>query len=189
MAKNLIHRKKLVIDPELHLVAPPSDGTDHWTPPPADHPVYSAVGRISAKWARIEDILDLCIGALADIQGPVTSCITAQMMGHTPRCLTIKALAHWRELPEIEKDVERLRNELHEVSELRNRAIHDIFVVQKSDGALAINHKMSKKELLYGIKTINVSDLETIIKQIDARIIKCAALHRKINDQAIVYFP
>jgi hypothetical protein len=187
MVTHPIIRKKLEIDPKYRLVVPKGDGTGHWMPLPIDHPVYPLIGQISARWAHLEQALDFCIGTLADIQDPITSCITAQMMGHVPRCLTIKALAHWRGLPEIVKDTDILQNSLHDVSERRNRAIHDIFLVQESDGRLAKSHRMSKKELEHGLKDFDESDLRETISRIDVKINECHLLLLKIRDQVYLY--
>ena len=189
MTKRLIRRKRLKIDPERLLVAPKGDGTDVWTPAPPDHPVYALVGQISARWTWLEQVLDFCIGRLADIQDPIVACVTAQMMGHAPRCLTIKALAHWRGLAEIEDEAERLNNELYRASEKRNRAIHDRFVVQESDGRLAKNHRMSKKQLHYGIKEFDQTELNQALAQIELKINHCHQLLKMIEDQAYIDVP
>jgi hypothetical protein len=105
------------------------------------------------RWSSVEELLDGCIGMLADTHSPaITACITAQMMGHIPRCLTIKALAHWRGLPEIEKAMDGLQNSLFEASELRNRAIHDLLLIETKTNDTFKQHRMSKKDLQYGLK-------------------------------------
>src|SRR5437868_3372931 len=104
MEKRLIRRKKLVVSPN-RVVTATEDTTTTYVPPPSNHPLYAMVGEISMRWSFLEQLLDASISALADIGPEITACITAQMMGHAPRCLTIKALAHWRGLPDIVKSV------------------------------------------------------------------------------------
>ena len=188
MQKRLIRRKKLVIDPKYVLVAPPGDD-GRYTPLSPDHPVFALVGRISAAWIRVEQALDFCIGALADIEDPITACITAQMMGHAPRCLSIKALAHWRGLTEVEEFVATLNNELFDAADRRNRAIHDKFLVHGLDEKLFKDHRMSKKELHYGLKEYDYTELNKSISIIEQKLAKCHKLLEMIRDKVYFYEP
>jgi hypothetical protein len=140
------------------------------------------------RWSFIEELLDGCIGTLADTQPQITACITAQMMGHVPRCLTIKALSHWRGLSEIKKDAEHLKNVLHEASELRNRAIHDRILIESREKATFKSHRMSKTDLLYGLQPFDTAEFKRAIKLIDARRQDCADLDRKIREQVYDYY-
>jgi hypothetical protein len=45
---------------------------------PADHPIYSLVGRVASAWAHLEHALDLIIWDLSEIDPQRTACITAQ---------------------------------------------------------------------------------------------------------------
>jgi len=58
-----------------------------WTPTPLppDHHVYTLVGRVASEWSRFEHTLDLIICDLANIEPEKGACITAQIMGATPR--------------------------------------------------------------------------------------------------------
>jgi hypothetical protein len=157
MKKRLIRRKKPVPAPKIASTPGlvPTAGSIRldlenamvFGRPPPDYPVYTLIGQITMRWSSLEERLDNCIGALADTEAAITACITAQMMGHIPRCLTIKALARWRGLSEIEKATDGLQNALFEASELRNRAIHDLILVETKTKAIVKNHRMSKKEL------------------------------------------
>jgi hypothetical protein len=164
--KRLIRRQRIVVDPKNLIYATP-ENTTVYKPPDPDHPVYSLVGQVAMRWSRVEQSLDFCIGMLADIGDPITACITAQMMGHVPRCLTIKALAHWRGLPEIERAAEQLQQSLFEASDLRNRAIHDQLLIENKTKETFKNHRMSKKELQFGLKPFDDAELKRAIDLID----------------------
>src|SRR6185437_6922065 len=182
MAKRLIRREKLVPDATHWVVATP-ENTTTYKPPPRNHELYALIGEIASRWSFIELQLDACIATLADLGPEITACITAQMMGHMPRCLTIKAIAHWRGLPEIVKAAEALQNKLHEASEFRNRAIHDRLLIEtKSEGAFK-DHRMSKKELHYGLKEFDKGQMTRAIELIDKRSGDCSSLLLLIREQ------
>jgi hypothetical protein len=155
---------------------------------PHEHPAYLMIGQITMEWSFLEEILDNCIGTLADTAPAITACITAQMMGHAPRCLTIKALAHWRGLLDVEKATDGLQNALFEASELRNRAIHDRLLIEPTSMATFKEHSMSKKELHYGLKPFDSSELKRAIALIKKRQADCLNLYKNILDDVYEYY-
>jgi hypothetical protein len=183
-SRRLIRRKKLDPSKILWLNA---EGTEVYSPPPSGHPLYAAIGEISERWAFIEVLLDGCIATLADVGSEITACITAQMMGHVPRCLTIKALARWRGLPDIEKAAEKLQNKLFEASELRNRAIHDLLLIEQTEKAPFKDHRMSKRALIYGLLPFDEEEFSRALVLIDERRQDCVDLHKLIREQVYVY--
>jgi hypothetical protein len=186
MEKRLIPRRK--IDPKLVSVAVPENVTVY-SPPDTGHSVYSLIGQVAMSWSRIEQALDSCIGILADIDGAITACITAQMMGHAPRCLTIKALAHWRGHPDIEKATEKLQQVLFGSAELRNRGIHDQLLVEKKTKGTLKNHRMSKKELHFGLKEFDDTELKQAIQLMDKHLGDCYKLLSLIRGQVYLHVP
>jgi hypothetical protein len=187
MEKRLIRRKILVPDPH-YTINVTAENTPTYRAPSSDHPVYAMIGQITTRWSFVEDMLDHCIGTLADTEPAITACITAQMMGHVPRCLTIKALAHWRGLSEIEKATDRLQNALFEASELRNRAIHDMLMIETKTKTVFKNHRMSKKELHYGLKQFDDSEFKRTIDIIEKRNADCVTLHTTIREDVYEYY-
>jgi hypothetical protein len=121
------------------------ENTIRYGPPPSGHPLYALIGEVSMAWSHIEQMLDACISTLADVEAAMTACFTAQMMGHNPRCLTIIALAHWRGLPDVEKAAEKLRKNLFDAALDRNRAIHDILLLESRTQKPYKSHQMAKE--------------------------------------------
>ena len=185
MEKRLIRRKKLQPDRTIWLEP---EGVTTYSPPPSEHPLYALVGEISMRWSFLEELLDIGISVIADLDQVMTACFTAQMMGHAPRCLTIKAIAHWRGLPDIEKAVVTLQNKMFEVSELRNRAIHDRLLIEQKEQVTFRDHRMSKKELHYGLKEFDRAELERTLSLIDDRRIDCSNLLKLIRSQVYEYY-
>ena len=141
------------------------------------------------RWTFLEELLDICIATMADLDPEIVACFTAQMMGHVPRCLTIKALARYRGLPEIEGAAESLRNKLFDVSELRNRAIHDRLLIDTKSRKPFKEHRMSKKELLYGLQPFDKKELERALTLIENRQKDCVNLLSLIRAQVYEYDP
>lgn len=187
MEKRLIRRKRLDPDPKYTISATEENAMDLMRPAP-DHPIYLLIGQITMRWSNIEDFLDRCIGTLADTDRAITACITAQMTGHRPRCFTIKALARWRGLLEIEKATGKLENALFEASERRNRAIHDLLLIETKTKATFKDHRMSKKELLYGLKEFDVEELKHTIDLIKKRGVDCINLLKLIREDVYEYY-
>ena len=185
--KRLSRRKKLVLDPRYTIQAT-EENTTVYSPPSPDHPVYALLGQITMRWSSLEELLDNCIGTLADTHPAITACITAQMMGHAPRCLTIKALAHWRGLLEIEEATHSLQNALFDASELRNRAIHDRLLIESKTKSTFKSHRMSKKELHYGLKQFDDSELKNALNLIEQRRMDCVRLHTRICNEVYEYY-
>jgi hypothetical protein len=186
--RRLIRRKKLTIDPR-YVVSNNEANTTIYNKPPSGHKIYSLIGQIAMEWAFVETVLDAAIKHLADTSSEVTACFTAQMMGHVPRCLTIRALAHWRGLQEIDEAAERLQNALHEASELRNRAIHDALMIESKTNVVYKEHKMSKKERTFGLKEFDLAKLEESIVLIKRRQQDCSKLNSMVLDQVYEYVP
>ena len=149
--------------------------------------LYAMVGEISARWTFLEQLLDSCIATLADLSPDLTACISAQMMGHTPRCLTIKAIARWRGLPDIEKAAEKLSRKLFDVVELRNLAIHDRILIETKEQKPYRSHQMSKKELHYGLKPFDEEEFKRALVLIEDRRKECANLLTLIREQVYDY--
>ncbi len=179
----LIKRKRLVAKAP-YVVRMTVENTVHFLTPERGHILYALVGQIAMEWTSLEEMLNSCIGVLANhTHAPITACITAQMIGHNPRCLTIKALAQWRGLTEIARETERLRNKLFEVSEQRNRAIHDRILIESEEKTAFKDHRMSKGELHYGLREFDQKKLEQTIEAIRHHHRLCMALLNSIRDQ------
>jgi hypothetical protein len=183
----LIRRQKFEPAPPSRTATVQPGSGRTYRAPPRKHPLYALVGEISMRWSFLEELLDICIATMADQDPEITACFTAQMMGHAPRCLTIRALARWRGLPEIEEAAESLKNKLFEISDIRNRAIHDRLLIDTKSRKPFKEHRMSKKELLYGLQPFDKKELERALTLIESRRKDCVKLLSLINDQVYEY--
>lgn len=155
--------------------------------PPDDHAIYSFVGRVASEWARLEHFLDAIIWDLAELEHAAGACITAQMIGATPRYRTIiaqltlrtKADERWNKY--IGK-INGLMNSTYDPQDRRNRIVHDPWYVtfERGPGLLSrmLSEKpaqfksMPQKTLQFGIVEIDVTEIEktsTDIKKLSER--------------------
>lgn len=157
---------------------------------PSDNPAYSLVGQVASDWAYLEHILDLIIGELAGIDQPTCACITAQMMGHSPRCDTIIALATHRGMSKaiIEK-VDALKNSMFQLSTIRNRIIHDPWIKIKEASETGVHENpgqyksMARKELKYGADKVQIDHIDKTLEQIKSKRLQILKLMGNIRSE------
>jgi hypothetical protein len=146
--------------------------------PPENHEIYAPVGRVSSDWAHLEHLLDLIIADLAPLPSPRMACVTAQLMGIWPRINSIIALLTQRSVSERKfekyiKHAKALGNDSRDVSERRNRIIHDPWYVDQNAATTAQQKSMPKEDktyrLQYGIKNADRREIEETLSEI-ARI-------------------
>lgn len=151
------------------------DGTfhrlDYTTSPPDDHPIYALVGRVAAAWALLEHTLDEIIWALSGMDRVDGACLTAQMMGTTPRYSAIIAQLTLRKdsEPEFEKHLARtqaLLNKTYEPQEKRNRILHDVWLADMASDSTAQFRAWPRKQLVYGIRDVDLKDILSTIEDI-----------------------
>jgi len=152
-------------------------------PLPQGHPFYALIGQISSDWARIEAILDIIIWNLAEVEPHRGACITAQLMGIRPRCLTVLALGTYHGLhKDVLKSVKTFMHESIQPSDDRNRAVHDAWYLEVLTKEVAQFRSMPKDELVYGFVQKSEDELKTTLNSIatcQARLLK---LKIKIDD-------
>lgn len=156
---------------------------------PEDSPIYGLVGQVASDWAYLEHVLDLIIWELAGIKQSVGACLTAQMMGHVPRCEAIIALATHRGLdPSIVERADRLKNSLFQVSTPRNRVVHDPWILISTTNSRGHFHEpgqfksMARKELRFGASKAEIDDIQDLIAKIREKIKDCSDFRNAVSD-------
>jgi len=130
------------------------------------HPIYQMVGQVASEWAHLEHLLDELIWRLAEVRRADGACITAQLMGATPRYKTLIAqLTHLSKtkphLLQFVDAVKKLMGRTYDIQDQRNRIIHDPWYVAtvtslSGHGSPAQFKSMPAKELEFGIKDVDV---------------------------------
>jgi hypothetical protein len=140
-------------------------------PLPSGHQIFSLVGETSSEFARLEHILDTVIWKLAGTEPALTACVTAQLIGIRPRCLTITALCVFYELPNaIIKKIATFSGRTSPVSDARNRLIHDPwFLQEKNSGSLQFR-AMPKEQRIYGYVAVSQDDIKSLLAKVKQAI-------------------
>jgi hypothetical protein len=90
---------------------------------------YAAVGRVAAAWSYFEAVIDTEAINLADIEGRIGVCFTAQVAGSARKLDAYISLA--RELHDLPskliEDFDKFAKKTAGLSERRNRHVHDVW--------------------------------------------------------------
>src|SRR5206468_1106998 len=114
------------------------------------------------------------------------ACVTAQLMGATPRFHAIIALLTMREKYDPEfaglvKKTNALLQRSYEVAEQRNRIVHDRWFMETRTRRSSQLRSMPRKEPDYGFKPVSRRHLETVLDKI-------ADFSARVNEFGITIF-
>ena len=141
--------------------------------PPDNHPIYNLIGRVAAEWARLEHHLDQIIWELSDMPKSRGACVTAQLMSVWPRYNSIIALLKQRtpKTPELKKFIEitnELNKDTRDLSERRNRIIHDSWYSAHHSGETSQFRSMARGEWSYDLMYRSVKKTKKTLENIKA---------------------
>jgi len=143
------------------------DGIAAHKPLPEEHPFYTLVGRVASEWANLEHILDTTIWGLLGASQELTACVTSQIMGVGPRCKAIETLCCARELDEsVKQPFRKLMSDSYDLSERRNRAVHDFWVVEAKPDKASQFRAMAYKDKRFGLVEVGRSEIEELLTNI-----------------------
>jgi hypothetical protein len=154
------------------------------TPLPANHEVYTLIGRVASEWSRFEHTLDLIICDLANIEPEKGACITAQIMGATPRLrviITQLKQINTEESRSLADEFSQLMNKCYDVAEHRNRLIHDAWYQYTASGDPGQFRSMSFKDPKYGIFQVDMDHIAETLARIGRRQESAASLHERVK--------
>jgi hypothetical protein len=134
------------------------------------HPVHQLIGQVASEWALFEHTLDRTIWSLLGVPNDLGACLTAQIIGATPRFNAIIALATRKKIKnDIVKQVLDLRNRSYDIQEQRNRIIHDPWFMALGLSPQVAQFKSPKKEPVFGMADIDQSNIKKLIAGIVSR--------------------
>jgi hypothetical protein len=89
---------------------------------------YAAIGRVAAAWSFFEATIDTASLELADLEGKVGVCFTAQIAGSARKLDAYIALAKLHGItPRMAKSLHKFATDTKALSEIRNRTVHDVW--------------------------------------------------------------
>jgi hypothetical protein len=138
-----------------------------YKPLPEEHPFYTLIGRVASEWAHLEHILDTTIWGLLGASQELTACVTSQIMGVGPRCKAIETLCCAHELEEsVKQPFRKLMSDSYDLSEGRNRAVHDFWVVEAEPDKARQFRAMAYKDKRFGLVEVSKTEIEELLKNI-----------------------
>lgn len=151
----------------------------HWRRLEEGDPILGYIGEVAYEWAHLEHILDTIIWKMAGVEPPKGACLTAQVMGAAPRYRAIISLAKLLGLPErVVKRTNKLMGETYDVSEQRNRIVHNPWYFTDVI-RWAQFRSMPFKKPTYGFEDINLKKVSEIIQ----RVKDCAEKSMKLREE------
>ncbi len=97
----------------------------------SDH--LAAIGTVAAKWSLFEALIDTASVRLARITPEIGVCFTAQIAGSARKLDAYISLSRFRHISEeMIADLTRFAKKTHDLSLMRNRIIHDVWVFDAS---------------------------------------------------------
>jgi threonine dehydrogenase-like Zn-dependent dehydrogenase len=144
---------------------------------------YTKVGRIASEWARFEFEIDRFIWSLANDTDEKGACVTAQMMGSGPRLRAALALCELSGVisTHLMSQLRRFANDNEALVQLRNRAVHDPWVVgvkTKRRGQIRLT---ANKKLDYRLHAQTLDDLDAILSKIEGHVERFSVLRQKLR--------
>jgi hypothetical protein len=92
---------------------------------------FAMIGRVAARWAYLEAVIDTWLASFADVEVEVGICFTAQMIGPRPRIDAFIALVRYLGADKRWNDIlDQFAKDLHGLAEQRNRAVHDVWIIE-----------------------------------------------------------
>jgi hypothetical protein len=144
---------------------------------PEDHPIYKEIGRIAARWAHVEHILDQIFWKLSGAPDEITgSCITSRINGYRPRFEIIAALIKRRGLSGSEESallacLNCSHAQINNLADKRNRYIHGAWYLRDSDrktGRLGQFNSFHKSENQFGFQPAELAQIRSTSQEIKA---------------------
>jgi hypothetical protein len=147
---------------------------------PEQDPFYALVGRVASEWAHLEHILDTTIWGLLSIEEKLGASVTSQIMGVSPRCKAIITLCVARGVNEPTwKPFAKLMSDSFDVSEWRNRFVHDYWAMPEQGKATQFR-AMAFKDKRFGFVDIGKEALNKTIEETKKLQQRASYLHATV---------
>ncbi len=142
------------------------------------------IANVAANWSALEYLINATIWELADVRHSLGACMTAQITSLHGRLSALLALMKLRQAnARLLKKVNRFSEHVHEPQELRNRIIHDQWVLDRfipqQMGRIEI---IAPKTLTMKIKPVTISELRADLEKISDCRFEFAAIRYEIRD-------
>jgi hypothetical protein len=155
------------------------------TPPPSrriPYPHYAAIGKVIDAWGDLEFEVDRVIWDLMGVKQPFGACVTSQIISVQPKLRALRALLHLWGADALADEVGSFAGGMYELSELRNRIVHDKrFILHPNNDVVRFEITTPKKLTFYP-KIETKDDLAEFVTRINQKRILFDDIREKIRD-------
>jgi hypothetical protein len=142
---------------------------------------YEAVGRVSNAWATFEFYINQLIWWVANVEGPIGACLTAQYVGPGPKFRALAALVKQRSgNAQLIKSINQFSVAAQAMAGERNRWSHDPMFIEEETGEIFRYQVTADRTLVFELKPATLSDMQTLEKKIWQTIGELKLLGAKI---------
>jgi hypothetical protein len=107
---------------------------------------YAAIGRVIDAWGDLEFEIDRVIWELMGVQQPFGACVTSQVIAIQNKLRALRALLHLWDAGALADEVGSFAGGMHELTELRNRVVHDKrFILHPQNNVIRFEMTVSKR--------------------------------------------
>lgn len=148
---------------------------------------YDLVGRVAGVWATLDLNLDITLSMLAGLNPAEAACITAQFSSHYPKLKAIIALCELKGLEgQTLKDLKKFTGSIADLSERRNRAIHDAWIHKDAETIVGRFNLKTHEADLDGDPA---EELKSLTDAISRRIVAFHKIHMAIINELQLLHP
>jgi hypothetical protein len=121
---------------------------------------YGVIGNIASDWALLEYLVNQCIWRAAFLDEQLGACITAQIFSFRSRLEALVLLLRAREVsPKLLGDVNKFVRDAQEITDARNRAVHD--PIGTEDDKHIQLQITGRGKLVFDMREVTLKDLFT----------------------------
>jgi hypothetical protein len=144
-----------------------ADSTEHPYSSKFD-PYFTAVGRVANAYAQLEFKMNDAIWELANVARMAGVCMTAQMIGPSPRNRCLLALLEFRNASNaLITEFNKIGRKIEGVAARRNRYVHDPFVLNEDTGEIQRMESTADKSIRHGFMNAEINDLNQLATDIE----------------------
>jgi hypothetical protein len=146
------------------------------------HAHYAAIGRVIDAWGDPEFEIDRVVWELIGVPQPFGACVTSQILSVHSKLRAVRALLHLWGDDSLADEVGRFANNIYELSEIRNRLVHDKrFVLYPTNDVIRFEVTAPKK-LTFEAKIEFRAYLDETTRRIKDKVIAFDDIRDKIRD-------
>lgn len=151
------------------------------SPIPDEHPYFAKIGRVIARMAQFDHVIDIIIWDLTGLDSENASAITSPYQTQKQRFAGLRSHLEARGLLiAFETAVQALQDKARAAARRRNRITHDPWYINMSGDAARLQSQ--SRHLDFGFNDVSENEFEQILVEVDDLIEQATMLRLAIID-------